>query len=56
MARKAGQASVSFAPAAAAFQSVRGKACVVDSAIRNLIDVPPRAVAGATKIYRCAGV
>ena len=56
MASEAGDPRISLSPAAAAFQTICGEAGVIDSAIRDLINVPPRAVTRAAEIYRRAGV
>lgn len=52
----AGEASVAFAPALAAFEPVGGKAGIVDSAVWKITDVPPGAMAASAKVHRRAWV
>jgi len=51
MACDAGNSMVALPPTPAALQAIHGEACVLDSAIAYLIDVPPGAMASAAEIH-----
>lgn len=56
MTRKTGQPSVALAPAGAALQPISGESRIVNSAIWELIDVPPGAMTRAAEIDGSAGI